>query len=37
MQGEKRTIWTEMEEVDARGEKPVIVVEGYNLAGVDAK
>ena len=37
MPGEKRSIRTELEDADARGEKPAIVVEGFNLAGVDAK
>ena len=34
MPGEKRTIQTELEDADARGERPQIVVEGFNLAGV---
>jgi hypothetical protein len=33
MPGEKRLITTEVYEADARGEKPRIVVEGFNLAG----
>ncbi len=37
MPGEKRSIWTELEDADARGERPTIVVEGFNLAGVDSK
>ncbi len=37
MPGEKRSIRTELEDADARGEKPAMVVEGFNLAGADAK
>jgi hypothetical protein len=37
MPGEKRRIRTEVEDADARGEKPTIVAEGFNLAGVDPK
>jgi len=37
MPGEKRSIRTELEDADARGEKPGIVVEGFNLTGVDSK
>ena len=32
--GEKRTIQTELEDADARGERPRIVVEGFNLLEV---
>lgn len=35
--GEKRSIRTELEDADARGEKPAIVVEGFNLGKVDSK
>jgi len=35
MPGEKRTIQTELEDADARGARPQIVVEGFNLAGVE--
>jgi len=31
MPGERRTIWTELEHADTRGEKPRIVVEGFNV------
>jgi hypothetical protein len=34
MPGEKRTIQTELDAADTRGEQPKIVVEGFNLAGV---
>jgi hypothetical protein len=37
MPGEKRSIRTEVENADARGERPTIVVEGFNLAGVESK
>ena len=37
MPGEKRTIQTELEESDTRGEKPSIVVEGFNIAEVRGK
>jgi hypothetical protein len=37
MPGEKRTIRTELEDADARGERPAIVVEGFNLGAVDSK
>ncbi len=37
MPGERRVIQTELEDADARGERPKIVVEGFNLAGVDEK
>jgi hypothetical protein len=37
MPGEKRSIQTEVEDADARGEKPTIVVDGFNLVGVDSK
>jgi len=37
MPGEKRSIQTELEDADVRGERPKIVVEGFNLAGVDEK
>jgi hypothetical protein len=37
MSGEKRSIQTEVEDADARGEKPTIVVDGFNLVGVDSK
>jgi len=37
MPGEKRTIRTELEDADARGERPSIVVEGFNLGAVDSK
>ena len=37
MPGEKRTIQTELEDADARGERPQIVVEGFNLAEVIVK
>ncbi len=33
MPGEHRSITTELENADTRGEKPAIVVEGFNLAG----
>jgi hypothetical protein len=33
MPGEKRRIATELYEADTRGEKPRIVVEGFNVAG----
>jgi hypothetical protein len=33
MPGEKRQITTELYEADTRGEKPRIVVEGFNVAG----
>jgi hypothetical protein len=32
MPGEKRTIHTELEDQDARGEKPSIVVDGFNVS-----
>jgi hypothetical protein len=31
MPGEQRTIRTEMEDADTRGERPRIVVEGFNI------
>ena len=31
MPGERRTIRTELEDADTRGERPRIVVEGFNL------
>jgi hypothetical protein len=34
MPGEKRTIQTELEDADTRGERPRIVIEGFNLAGM---
>jgi beta-galactosidase/beta-glucuronidase len=37
MPGEKRTIQTELEDADTRGERPRIVVEGFNLADVTEK
>jgi hypothetical protein len=33
MPGERRTIHTELEQADARGEEPRIVVDGFNVAG----
>lgn len=33
MPGEARTIQTELNDVDTRGERPKIVVEGFNVAG----
>jgi hypothetical protein len=33
MPGEKRRITTDLYEADTRGEKPRIVVEGFNVAG----
>ncbi|HEY3440874.1 MAG TPA: discoidin domain-containing protein [Paludibaculum sp.] len=33
MPGEKRTIQTEVQEADTRGEQPRIMVEGFNVAG----
>jgi hypothetical protein len=32
MPGERKTIRVELENADTRGERPRIVVEGYNLA-----
>jgi hypothetical protein len=37
MPGEKHSIQTELEDADARGERPQIVVEGFNLADVVVK
>ena len=37
MPGEKRTIQTELENSDTRGEKPSIVVEGFNVTEVSGK
>jgi hypothetical protein len=37
MPGEKRTIQTELEDADTRGERPRIVIEGFNLAGVSER
>jgi hypothetical protein len=37
MPGEKRIIYTELEDNDTRGERPRIVVEGFNLATVAEK
>ena len=37
MPGEKRTIQTELENADTRGERPRIVIEGFNLLGVAAR
>ena len=37
MPGEKRTIKTELEDRDTRGEKPGIVVDGFNVAGISGK
>ncbi len=34
MPGEKRTIQTQLEDADTRGERPRIVIEGFNLAAV---
>ncbi len=33
MPGERRTIQTELEQADTRGERPRMVVEGFNVAG----
>jgi hypothetical protein len=33
MPGEKRTVTTELEDADTRGERPAIVVEGFNVEG----
>ena len=33
MPGEKRSITTELRDADTRGEKPRIVVEGFNITG----
>jgi hypothetical protein len=35
MPGEKRTITTELRDADTRGEKPRIVVEGFNVDRVE--
>jgi hypothetical protein len=35
MPGESRTIRTELEDADTRGERPRILVEGFNTAGMD--
>ncbi len=32
MPGERRTLCTELEDADTRGETPRIVVEGFNIA-----
>jgi hypothetical protein len=37
MPGESRTIQTEVDDADTRGEHPKITVEGFNLAAVDEK
>ena len=37
MPGEKRTIRTEVEHADTRGERPKIVVEGFNVGGTAQK
>jgi hypothetical protein len=37
MPGEKRTITTELEDSDTRGERPRIVVEGFNVEAVTGK
>jgi len=37
MPGETRTIETQLEDADARGEHPQIVVEGFNLGEVIVK
>jgi hypothetical protein len=37
MPGERRTIRTELENADTRGERPRIVVEGFNTAGAGQK
>ncbi len=37
MPGEKKTIHAELEESDARGEKPSIVVDGFNIASMGGK
>jgi hypothetical protein len=37
MPGEKRTIQTELEDADTRGERPRIVIDGFNLAGVSER
>ncbi len=37
MPGERRTIRTELDDADTRGENPRIVVEGFNTAGVSSK
>jgi hypothetical protein len=31
MPGEQRTVYTELEDADTRGEKPVVIVEGFNI------
>jgi hypothetical protein len=35
MPGEQRSITTELRDADTRGEKPAILVEGFNLAGIE--
>jgi hypothetical protein len=35
MPGEKRQISTELRDADTRGEKPRIVVEGFNVTSVE--
>ncbi len=37
MPGEKRTIQTELQDVDARGDRPRMVVEGFNVGSVTEK
>jgi hypothetical protein len=34
MPGEKRTIQTELQDADTRGERPRMVIGGFSLAGV---